>query len=325
MIMEPMLLAAVLAAAPALLPAPVPTAIERCRAAACSSDENVRVCKCIPETDDPPGIIVDRPDLEDRSLNRHVEWDARAFLGEVGDFQVLRVDLDDDGVTELVVANRASESNGLAVRTWEISIVDGRDDTATHAIVHDWGADAIGQKGTLLLTEWEWSPATKGPNGGQGAEPGLVFVGREYRWKGGRLEATKDPVLRRRLTKELEQERGALFNASADRTLAPRRLLANAATQRGGDELPARTTSATVIGLTREDPLLLVHLERPDGELETLSGEADAKPVLRIGDAKSKRLFPPGYSPPDAEEWLVGRSVKLALDGDKVSGAVWVQ
>lgn len=313
--MEPMLLAAVLAAAPVLLPAPQPTAIDQCAAAACTSDATVRVCKCIPTGEDPPGMLVDRPDEEDPSINHHLEWDVHAFLGDVTDFRVVRVDLDGDGATELVVANRAGESNGIAVRSWELGIVAGREDLGTHAVVHDWGLDAIGSKGTLLLTEWE-----------RGASPdAFVFVGREYTWKAGRLEPTKDPVLRRRLTKELEQERLALLNASTDRTLAPRKLLSHASTQKGGDQLPAKSANATVLGLTREEPVLLVHLERADGQLETLSAESDAKPALRLGDAKSKRLFPPGYSPADAETWLLGRAVKLAVDGDRASGAIWLQ
>jgi hypothetical protein len=81
---------------------------------------------------------------------------------------------------------------------------------------------------------------------------------------------------------------------------------------------------ARVLGLSRVEPFLGLHVQRADGTLETLSELPDAKPLLRLGDARAARLFPMGYAPAAAEDWLVGRAVRLALDGTAAAGAVWI-
>jgi hypothetical protein len=45
---------------------------------------------------------------------------------------------------------------------------------------------------------------------------------------------------------------------------------------------------------------------------------------LRLGDARTARLYPMAYAPAEAEAWLVGRRVRVALDGAALAGAVWV-
>jgi hypothetical protein len=292
-----MLLALLLAATPWAAPAPV--ADQACAAAACTTAGEVKVCKCVPAGEGTePGLVVEGPG------ERHLEWDARAHLGEVADFLVASADLDGDGAAELLVANRSGESNGLAVRTWELAIVDGASAAVTHALAHDFGLDALGPKGTLLLTEWV---VTEGK---------AVFTGREYRYAAGRLEPTKEPVRRRALDAAFELERHAALGA-ADRTMPARAFLAHASTKKGDDALPKKPTTMLVKGLSREEPWLQLHLQRPDGELEVPAGDAPPAP-LRLGDTKARRLYPLGYAPADAETWLVGKSVRR---GD---GEVWV-
>ncbi len=292
-----MLLALLLAATP--WPAPVPVMDAACAAAACTTFGAVRVCKCVPTGEGTePGLVVEWPG------DGHLEWDGNAHLGEVTDFVVVSEDLDGDGNAELLVANRSGESNGFAVRTWELAIIDGATPIVTHALVHDFGAEAIGPKGQLLLTEWVLADGT------------LTFTGREYRYAAGRLEPTKEPVRRRALDAAFELERHAALGAK-DRTLPARAFLSHASTKKGDDALPKKPTTMLVKGLSRAEPWLQLHLQRPDGELDMPGGDAPPAP-LRLGDTKSRRLYPLGYAPADAETWLVGRSVRRA------DGEVWI-
>jgi hypothetical protein len=179
----------------------------------------------------------------------------------------------------------------------------------THALVHDWGPDALDERGRLLLTEWDWRDPSA-----------LVFIGREYSWKQGRLWPTRAPVLRRKLDASFEAERAAVTGL----LLSPRRFLAHKASTRGGDSMGRSSASATVVGLSRDEAYLGLYLQRSDGTLETLSEVPEARPLLRLGDARAGRLFPMGYAPAAAEEWLVGRAVRVVMDQTAPAGPVWV-
>ncbi|PZR12668.1 MAG: hypothetical protein DI536_13875 [Archangium gephyra] len=283
-----MLLALVLAA----WPAPQATTIAQCSASACTTTGEVRVCKCIPNRGEKrAGITVDGP------RERHLEWDVRTVLGDVNDFFVDSVDLDGDDKPETVISSRAVESNGVMIRTWELAIVDGSTDGVTHVVTHDWGRDFLGPKRTLLLAEWANEAGR------------MVFTGREYRYEKGRLEPTDEPVRRRTYDPTFETERLAAINASDDRTLPARALLSTPSTKKGADALPSKLTTVVVKGLIRDDQLQ-AHVQAGD-ELSTI-------PELRLGDAKKKRLYPLGYAPTDAEDWLVGKTVRRS------EGQLWL-
>lgn len=297
-----MLLSIILAAAP-LWPAPISTPVDGCHAAACTTQGSQKICKCVPTgegEDARPGLVIEGPGA------RHLEWDARSFLGDVTDFVVQTVDLDGDSKPEVVIASRASESNGLMVRDWELAIVDGESDTVMHLLAQDWGPDSISARGTLLLTEWAMSA-------GQ-----IVFTGREYVYESGRLEASDAPVRRRALNGVFEKERLAVINASTDRTSSPRAFLSHPSTKQGTDVVPKAVSAVVVKGVAREEPWLQLHLQGSGGKIEMLSGHVEGKATLRLGDAKRKRLFPLGYAPADAETWLIGRNVWRA------EGQVWI-
>jgi hypothetical protein len=300
--MPVMLLRLILCAAP-LWPAPQSTRIEGCQAAACTERASQKICKCVPiaEGEDArPGVVIEGPGA------RHLEWDVRSLLGEVNDFSVQTTDLDGDSKPELLIASRASESNGMMVRDWEIAIVDGETDGVMHLLVQDWGPDALSAQGTLLLTEWALSA-------GQ-----IVFTGREYRYESGRLEPADVPVRRRSLNAAFEKERLAAIKNSPNRMLSPRAFLNHASTKQGADVVPKLASVSLVKGVAREEPWLQLHLQGSNGKVEMLSGDVEGKATLRLGDVKRKRLFPLGYAPADAETWLIGRNVWRA------DGQVWI-
>ena len=294
-----MLLSLLLAAA---WPAPQGASIEGCRLAACTEQAGQKICKCSPtEEEGRPGLVIEGPG------KRHLEWDARSYLGDVSDFVVLSQDLDGDGKQELIVASRAAESNGLMVRDWELAIVDGQTDAVMHLLAQDWGPDAISAQGSLLLTEWSLSLGH------------IVFTGREYVYENARLEPSAAPVRRRALNAVFERERLAAINASTDRTLRPRAFLGHASTKDGADVMPKSFTAVQVKGVAREEPWLQLHVQGPNGKMEMLSGAVEGPATLRLGDAHKKRLFPLGYAPADAETWLVGRKVWRA------DGQLWLE
>lgn len=294
-----MLLSLVLAAA--LWPAPLSTPVEGCQAAACTALANQKICKCVPGAGEArPGIVIEGPG------QRHLEWDARAFLGDVTDFVVQTVELDGDGKPETIVASRAAESNGMVVRDWEVAIIDGATDEVMHVLVQDWGPDAISPSGTLLLTEWAMSGGV------------IAFTGREYTYESGRLEAADAPVKRRALSPAFEKERLAAITASTNRTVHPRAFLSHASTKQGADVVPKLISPVVVKGVAREDPWLQLHVQGANGKIETLSADVEGPATLRLGDARRKRLFPLGYAPADAETWLLGRNVWRA------DGQLWI-
>ena len=293
-----MLLSLILCASP-LWSAPQSAVIEGCQAAACTQQGSQKICKCVPSSGEArPGMVIEGPG------KRHLEWDARAFEGQVNDFVVQSIDLDGDSKLELLVASRASESSGMPVRDWELAIVDGDTDAVMHLLVQDWGPDALTPQRTLLLTEWAM-------NAGQ-----IVFTGREYVYENGRLEPSSAPVRRRALNGAFEKER--LSINSPNRTLTPRAFLSHPSTKGGSDVVPKIASAVQVMGVAREEPWLQLHVQGANGTVQMLSGDVEGKATLRLGDAQRKRLFPLGYAPADAETWLLGRKVWLA------DGQLWI-
>lgn len=304
-----MLVALLLAAAP--FPAPSPVALEHCARAACTTASETRVCKCLrpPEAGDDL-VIVDRPD------ERRVLLATSNHLGEVTDFRVQPADLDADGSPELVIASLMGESNGMGIRTWHVAIVDGQQDLTVQFVAHDFGFDAL--KGTsLLVTEWAWTGLEK--------ENALVFVAREYSYKAGALTASKAPVLRRRYTLDFEKERLKAIEASVDRTLPGRLLLAHPSTTKSADEPPKSHRLGTIKAVTQEAPEYSVHAEDEKGQLVAFASDGEDGALLRIGDFKTKRLFPLRYVPDGLEAALIGKPVLMGLDDGQPTGVLFVQ
>lgn len=304
-----MLLPLVLAAAPVLLPAPVETSLEHCSRAACTQAKDVRVCKCLaPDPQSQDLIVVDRPE------ERRVIW-ATASRGETTDFFVQQVDLDADDTPELIIASLMSVSETQAIRSWDVGIIDGLDDVAVRFVAHDVGTD-VTKAGVLLVTEWQWRGLEK--------ENALFFIGREYQYASGALVPTKAAVLSRRLTPEFEKERAALLD-KRDLLLPGRSFLSSAAAVKGADEPPKRFTLGHVRAVTRDDPEYQVHAEDERSQLVRFSSDGDGAPVFRLGDFKSRRLYPLRYWPNELEGALLGKKALIGLTNGQPSGVVFVQ
>lgn len=305
-----MLLPLLLAATP--FPAPSPVTLENCARAACTTAADVRVCKCLaPNAESLDLIVVDRP------TDRRVIWATSNHLGEVTDFWVQQADLDADGSNELIVASLMSESTGMGIRSWDVSIVDGREDVALHVVAHDLGGDLLkGQ--TLLFTEWSWVGLEK--------ENALFFIGREYTYRAGALVPTKSPVLRRRYTSEFEKERLAAIEKSTDRLIPGRAFLAEASTTKGADDPPKSFKLGSIKAVTRDEPEYEVHAEDEKAQLVTFSSDGEGGPVVRLGDFRSRRLYPLRYWPRDLEGALLGHLVSMGLSAEgKPTGVLFVQ
>lgn len=304
-----MLLPLVLAAAPVLLPAPVETSLEHCSRAACTQAKDVRVCKCLaPDPQSQDLIVVDRPQ------ERRVLW-ATTGRGETTDFFVQQADLDADGTAELIVASLMSLSETHAIRSWDVGIIDGLDDLAVRFVAHDVGAE-LTKAGVLLVTEWQWRGLDK--------ENALFFIGREYQYSSGALVPAKTPVVSRRLTPEFEKERAALLD-KRDLLLPGRAFLAAASASKGADEPPKRFSLGHVRAVTRDDPEYEVHAEDERGQLVRFSSDGEGAPVFRLGDFKSRRLYPLRYWPNDLEGSLLGKKALIGLVNGQPSGVVFVQ
>jgi hypothetical protein len=305
-----MLISLLLAVTP--FPAPSPAVLEHCSRSACTEANDVRVCKCLKPAEQALDLLV-----VDRPGERRVIWATESHQGEVTDFRVQQLDLDGDRNPELLVASVMSESSGMAIRSWDVTIVDGKEDLALHVVAHDFGFDAL-KATTLQLTEWAWQGVGEKENV-------LFFVGREYVYKGGALVPTKSPVLRRRYTTDFEKERLAAVETSVDRTLPGRTFLAHASTTKGADDPPKQFRLGTLKAVTRDEPEYELHAEDDKGQLITFSSDGEAGPVLRLGDLKARRLFPLRYWPRELEGSLLGHHVMMGLVDQEPSGVVFVQ
>lgn len=286
----------------ATFPAPTGAVLERCRAAACSAFEDVRVCKCQPPNDEQPAWLV-----VDYASGRRVVWEVEAVKDEVADFHVEAVDLDDDGKSELVITNPAPDDSLPRGHATTVSIVDGAGAEALHFTAHEWGQGSLSAKHTVLASEWERS---------HDGTP-VALMGREFRFEKGHLVPTREPILRRALD--------AGFSAERTAGGAARAWLSGKGVQRLVADVPGQKLSpATVRGVTRDDGGLEVHLEHGETDFATLSSGGDEGPPLRVGLLKAKRLYPLGYAPGDADALLLGRRVSLAMQGQEPTGVLWL-
>jgi len=191
------------------LPEPVGTSRHGCVSVGCVDlRDSEKVCECSRE-DGSVGLTLQ---ARDRVVN---EWNGDV-PGPIGtnSFTALVGDLDADGKDEIIVVNLQVVSNGMAVQTYGVAILDGRDRRRppVRFEVQEFGEhdtfrySASQQTCEILVTSWE-----NGHDSERGW--GLYMVGQWYRYREGTLvpDATR-PVLSRRYLNSLQRERFANMN-----------------------------------------------------------------------------------------------------------------
>lgn len=243
--------------------------------------------------------------IDDAEVGR---WPAGGF-GAQADLRAFALDLDDDGDEETVVAHREAVSNGLAVATWTVYVVEDEEDLFVPAYsfaVRDFsprGGSFAVRNGRPLIWATEWLDADD-PSGRRG--PGYYLVGRPFVLTRTGLEPALDlPLRSRRLLYDFRVERGGPVAWLSDRRAETRRTDPFDAGRPGG-------TSGTIEAVEDADDgyrLTLRLGERTQAALvdpwARTSSEVEA--VVRLGDGASGRVFPVEYRPAH----LVGRQVRL--------------
>ncbi len=295
------------------LPVPVEAKVDGCARASCTQQGDLRACKCVTEE----GTFV-AVSLHGRKVGA---VSVSAFLGQTDDFEVSRGDLDGDGRAEVVVASRDTTSSGVAVSRWTVAILDGRPLADGHADkapvafgVDDFGDGVVRRDGLLMLPEWQ--------NERTG---GLSLVGRPFRYEhGALLPDARSPVVRRRLVQSFEEERNSDLGAGSARGVGrPGKWLSDSRAQgaatepRGAVVEKARIVGA---GITNERLMLVTRAGLKVRVLSASSGQG-----VRLGDAATGRLYPPGYRPADPDA-LSGRHATIAKSTDGTEPlVVWVE
>ena len=159
-----------------------------------------RVCTC---TQDSGGTI--RVEQDGRTVH---QWPADYSLtGAPESLRAVRGDLDGDGRPELIVVEWMDMSNGLGIRYYRLSILDGTnpDRAPLRVNVDDFEPDgsfvrpASGGPCRLLATNWR---ELRDPRRGEG----MYFTGQWMRYRGGRLEHDlQRPLVVRRLLNSFDR------------------------------------------------------------------------------------------------------------------------
>lgn len=264
-------------------------------------------------------------------------FEAIAFFEDTSDFAVFRADLDHDGRPEWIIANRNGVGNGLAPQSWTITILSALrpDARGLQYRVHDFGEShfapaATGHHGCrLLATEWvEHAPVNQ--------RQGRYFLGRWFTYRHGHLVAdSSQPVRVRRLHVAFEKE--VLAPAKRGYEGQPQHWLRPEKSTALVDEADFLAVGALQV-LSNENavPAALQEVSlpsRPAGPMFDPASPLDtwvhgASPAskgqfIRLGDADTRRLFPPDYRLAHGQTLLRDGRLGLSNYGPD-SSVVWI-
>jgi hypothetical protein len=318
--------------------APVATPLQGCAQAACADLEGVRrVCACA-ATEGSSGFLVLEAGRPIAAWPSPVETfageDVSDLRGTPTDFDVTLADLDADGRREALVAFR-TRANDVGMSWWTVGVIAGAQPQAQPLLLSaaNWGEGSLvrgeGGRCDLLATTWEY-----------GWEPGRAPIGwylnaRPMRYQQGALTPLPDrPIYSRRLLASFHP--GAVRTPTGLLLGSPARdLSSRAAAERSVEflaEEPLWQENATeVLAVTPrvgEDGLVVRDLTlRWGGYDRVLTWEQWSEGYAGLGDARTHRLFPPGYRPAQIS-WPQGRPALVSshqtLWGDE-RNLVWVQ
>jgi len=294
----------------------------------------IRICKCISESEDGTFIV-------ERNGKRLGKWPASAFLGDTSDFEVLLGDLDGDGSNELVVANRDSESCGMAVQQWTLSIFPNpwfpHFQPSLTFSVEDYGVFGTfvtaGVGVDILSTEWFSMEDPK-----RQRDRGSYLLGKWWRYKSGQLRPLTDrPLITRRYLNSFEEERlqtidshrvpPAWFRNPSIETLRIDPLIGSKKARSIGGDIqkvslePPTNSCRTVKIVFHPDAGKAVTYVYPEIGIEKTS-------LRYVGDAATGRVYPDQYMPSQPQEWLSGKRAVLVTYRDSLQGGdlqiLWV-
>lgn len=316
--------------------------IDGCYKATCvGAKDDYRVCKCVTEEVKDFSFLLYHKDKQTG------KWPASAYMGDDSDYEVLSYDLDSNGSDELIVANRASTSNGIAISYWEISIVqtDAAFKPPLQFMVEDYGKGTflqLSKSNTCSILTTEWISA-KSPQGNDG----LYLAGRLFHYKTGTLEPIANiPNLTRRYLGSFKTER---FKTLSDNFQgAPLLWLNNAKTgMRQVDPFFDRPSSRPVAVKNAIIHNISTQVDSESGfptrylEIKLDAGESvlyklyawhvgftKFNRIDKIGINKSGKLFPPGYEPEDMPQWLKNSKAQLStyVDENKTGyNVLWIK
>lgn len=242
-------------------------------------------------------------------------------------FRAFSLDRDEEGVSpeHILIANNDAVSNGLGVAYWTLYML-AADSAAGHPAsafsVEEFGAEGESFGVTdddlvLWATAWMDGPDPSGQRG-----PGLYLVGRPFRVEAGRLVPVTDlPIRARRLLDSFARERGST-HARPVAWLSHR----NAETRSTDPYLVGRETttargvidSVATVQAAYDTANWELRVRLDDGSSATYtyafgSSVGAEQPFTHFGDAATGRLYPSEYRLADAEAWLVGRRVRVAI------------
>ena len=190
-----------------VLDAPREASRPGCAAAACADvPGGTNVCACKEAATGDLHLAVVRGGAEVQA------WPVEPMLGEVAAFRVALADLDGDAHDELIVSVLDAVSNGMAVQSWTICVLDGRDPSRARACVPANDVPFLSMptrpaRGAqracrLLAARWRW-----GNEPGRG--DGLYLVGRWLVSRDGVLTSDpRRPAIARRYLYRFAAERG---------------------------------------------------------------------------------------------------------------------
>jgi hypothetical protein len=295
------------------------TQVPGCVRAHCAAlPDGHRVCSCTGDT-----TIVMR--LEDRGRTIQ-EWPADYSLAGIpSSLQLLRGDLDGDGRAETVVSEWLDMSNGLGIRYYRLTILDGRDPARTPVVlaVEDFepGGSFVRPAGggDCRLIATRWSQLDDPGRGG-----GTYFIGQWMRYRDGRLEHDPArPVVARRLLNSFADARSTT-PGSPFAHLRHRGAQARPALDAGSLPPFAGRQVGTVRGGTGgwQD---FVDVSLASGETVRYRigvdyGDDYTQTTTWLVDGATGRPYPREYTPAD-RRWLDGAPVAVATysDGERVT------
>lgn len=250
-------------------------------------------------------------------------WTTAAFLGDISQFEVWRVDLDGDRREEIVISNFDGQSNGMGVnyRTLYILPSDWKTSDASRIDPLRFSAEDFSVAGgfiknnkinrfDILVSNWESDWQAKGK------KSGLYLVGRWFNYKNGSLIPSEKSLVVRRYSRQFEKER----LATLENGKIPAVWIKPTNSETRKTDLMNTSETATILNGTIEKinpfPSLTLEIKTSDGKNQTIeysneNYDSSASRFSFFGDWRTRRIFPKNYLPENLTEELKGKRIRL--------------